>query len=126
MSAGKNHKLLAAGAHVAGFSLPLLQGGEASFENIAANGHALLAFFKVSCPVCQMTFPFLDRIHSPGKLSVYGISQNDARDTREFQRRFGIGMPALLDSGKAGYVVSNEFGISYVPTLFLVEKGLSV
>jgi peroxiredoxin len=120
MSIGKQHKLIAAGEQVAEFRLPLLEGGEATLRGIVANGPALLAFFKVNCPVCQMTLPFLDRLR-PGSLPVYTISQNNTRDTRQFNERFGIKLPTLLDSDKQGFPVSNAFGISYVPTLFLVE-----
>ena len=52
---------------------------------------------------------------------MYGISQNDAEDTREFNREYGVTFPTLLDS-EEGFEVSNAFGISSVPTLFLVER----
>jgi peroxiredoxin len=123
---GKQRKLLEAGARASAFRLPLLDGGERGIEEIVADGPALLAFFKVTCPVCQMTLPFLQRIQSSGKLPIYGVSQNSSRDTREFNRRFGITFPTLLDSSQAGYVVSNAFGISSVPTMFLVEVDRSI
>lgn len=122
MALGRQRKLLAAGATAPDFRLKRLEGGESSRSDIAADGPALLAFFKISCPVCQLTFPFLERLHAPGRLSVYGISQNDARDTADFKRRFGITFPLLLDPEDRRYPVSNEFGISTVPTLFLVES----
>jgi peroxiredoxin len=119
----QEHKLLEPGGHVADFHLPLLDGGEASLQDIVANGSALLAFFKINCPVCQLTFPHLERISSSSKLPVYGVSQNSASDTRDFNRRFGITFPTMLDSSQSGYPVSNAFGISHVPTLFLVGTG---
>jgi peroxiredoxin len=119
----KQHKLLEPGARVSDFRLPLLDGGEASLKDILANGSALLAFFKISCPVCQLTVPHLERISSSSKLAVYGVSQNSAADTRGFNRRLGITFPTMLDSSQSGYQVSNAFGISYVPTLFLVGTG---
>jgi peroxiredoxin len=122
MSIGKQHKLLAAGELASFFRLPLLEGGEATLRDIVANGPALLAFFKVSCPVCQMTLPFLDRLRL-GSLPVYTVSQNNTRDTRQFNERFGIRLPTLLDSDKEGFPVSNAFGISFVPTMFLIEAG---
>ena len=103
--------------------LKLLSGGDVSLREIAARGPALLAFFKISCPVCQLTFPFLERLHAAGTLAVYGISQNDARDTRDFNEDFGVTFPALLDDEDDGFPASNAFGISSVPTLFLVEPG---
>jgi peroxiredoxin len=82
----------------------------------------LLAFFKVTCPVCQFALPFLERLHAAGTLAIYGISQNDGEDTREFNREFGITFPMLCDTEESGFPVSDAFGISSVPTLFLVER----
>jgi len=121
MSHGRHHNLLQTGARVPDFTLPRLDGGEASLREITANGPALLAFFKVNCPVCQLTFPYLERLHSPERLPVYGISQNGPEDTRDFNRHLGITFPVLLDTQKSGFPVSNTFGISSVPTLFLIE-----
>ena len=123
MAAGKQPRLLDAGSPVPDLRLKLLSGGEATLREIAARGPALLAFFKISCPVCQLTFPFLERLHAAGTLAVYGISQNDARDTREFNEDFGVTFPILLDHEAGGFPASNAFGISSVPTLFLVEPG---
>lgn len=120
MTHGTGRKLLEKGAHVTDFTLQRLDGGQASLHEITAKGPALLAFFKVNCPVCQMAFPFLERIQSPEKLPVYGVSQNCAEDTRDFIRHFGITFPMLLDTEPRGFPVSNAFGISSVPTLFLV------
>jgi peroxiredoxin len=122
MAAGRQPKLLDAGSPVPDVGLKLLSGGKVTLREIAVRGPALLAFFKISCPVCQLTFPFLERLHAAGTLAVYGISQNDARDTREFNEDFGITFPALLDDQDSGFPASNAFGISSVPTLFLVER----
>ena len=122
MASGKPRHLLEPGTLSPGFRLPQLNGGEISLQEIAANGPALIAFFKISCPVCQLTFPFLERIHTPGKLPVYGISQNDAADTRGFAQRCGVNFPVLLDTKQSGFAISNAFGISNVPTMFLIER----
>jgi peroxiredoxin len=126
MAAHRQHKLLAAGTRAPDFRLARIEGGETSLSEIAARGPALLVFFKVSCPVCQMTLPFLDRIHSTGHLPIYGISQNDAPDTREFVSEFGVGFPMLLDSEDADFPASNAYGISSVPTSFLIERDGSL
>ena len=126
MAARKQPKLLDAGSLVPDVRLKLLSGGEIALREIAARGPALLAFFKISCPVCQLTFPFLERLHSTGTLTIYGISQNDARDTREFNEDFGITFPTLLDDEDSGFPASNAFGISSVPTLFLIAPDGSI
>ena len=138
MSQTRQRHLLKAGSSVSDFRLRLLDGGglsagadqlcgaEATLRDLIAKGPALLAFFKVSCPVCQLTLPFLERIRSSGRLPIFAVSQNDAEDTRTFQHRFSVALPTLLDSEKDGFPVSNAFGIASVPTLFLVEKDCSV
>ena len=118
-SAGRR-KLLENGSRAPDFRLELLDGGAVTLPEILAGGLALLAFFKISCPVCQLTFPFLERIHQAGALRIFGVSQNDAEDTRDFCREFGVTIPVLLDSEDAGFQASNEYGIVSVPTLFLV------
>lgn len=121
MAAHRNRELLAAGSRAPGFKLARLEGGEIGLGDLIAAGPVLLAFFKITCPVCQLTLPFLNRLHMPGRLSVYGISQNDAEDTEQFARMYRLSFPMLLDTEDAGYPASNAYGISSVPSLFLVE-----
>ena len=122
MAGGKHGKLLAPGSTAPDFRLPRLDGGTATLQEVIANGPAVIAFYKTTCPVCQFTFPFLERIHKAGTLPVYAVSQDDAEDTREFNREFGLTLPTLLDSGRSGYAVSEAFGISSVPSAFLIER----
>lgn len=110
-----------AGKHAPHFSLKALDGKEYSLDSLLARGPAVLAFFKISCPVCQFTFPFLQRIsgHFAGKgVSVVGISQDDARSTKEFNQEYGVTFITLLDG--PGYPASNAYGLTNVPTIFLV------
>jgi peroxiredoxin len=104
------------------FTLPLLAGGEASLTTLLAGGPVVLAFFKVSCPVCQLTFPYLERIHAAGTLRIYGVSQNSARDTLGFNAEYGITFPILLDP-ESRFPASNAYGLTNVPTLYLIESG---
>jgi peroxiredoxin len=120
---GKQHKnaMVEAGAHAPSFHLKTLDGQTISLDALQAKGAALLAFFKISCPVCQLAMPYLERLSASSSVKVIGISQDDAGDTREFNRRFGVTFPTLLDSSKEKYPASNAFGITNVPSLFLVE-----
>lgn len=113
-----------------GQSAPVFTLKDASGESYALpealkQGPVLLAFFKKSCPVCQFTFPFLERLHQGVKgakgVRVWGVSQDDAEGTRAFARAQGCTFPLLLD--EEGYPVSNEYGLSNVPTLFLVDPS---
>ena len=122
MAAFRQPKLISEGSRAPAFRLARLDGGEAALADLIANAPVLLVFFKITCPVCQLTLPFLDRLQTPGALSIYGISQNDPEDTRDFMRRFGVSFPMLLDREEDGFPASNAFGISSVPTLLLVER----
>ena len=124
MASSKHREILRSGAPAPDFRLPELANGEVSLREQLAHGPVLLAFFKVSCPVCQLTLPILERIASRRKdqsAAFFGISQDDAEDTHDFNRRFGVKFPTLLDSEESGFPVSNAYGISSVPTLFRVE-----
>jgi peroxiredoxin len=123
MAARGQHRLLETGSRAPEFRLELLVGRSITLAKLLAGGPVLLAFFKISCPVCQMTFPFLERIHAAGAARIFGISQNDAADTREFNEEFGVTFPTMLDSEDEGFPASNDYGISSVPTLFLIEPG---
>lgn len=125
----KQRKLLGADDRAPEFELQALGGGATSLKSILEGGPALLAFFKVSCPVCQLTFPFLERIHQgagQGQLQFIGISQDDTRSTRDYNRQYGVTFTTLLDEAGKSYQASNAFGISTVPSLFLIEPDGSI
>ena len=114
--------LVAAGAKAPPFRLSSLDGSARSLEDILAGGPALLAFFKISCPVCQLTAPYLERLSANNaRLQIIGISQDDAGATRGFANRFGLTFPTLLDSSEDNYPASNAYGITSVPTMFVIE-----
>ena len=126
MASARQHKLLPAGSPAPDFHLTRLDGGTVSLSGLLAGGPVLLAFFKVTCPVCQFTFPFLDRIHAAGTLPIYGVSQNCPEDTIAFAREFKLGLPMLRDPEADQFPASNAFGISSVPSLFLIETDGTV
>jgi peroxiredoxin len=123
---GHRSRLPEPGAVAPAFRLSLLGGGEASLQELASRGPFLLTFFKISCPVCQMTLPYLERLHAAGALPVYTVSQNDAADTEDFNRHFGLTLPALLDSEDEGFPASEAYGITNVPTTFLISRDSTV
>jgi peroxiredoxin len=125
---GPQMEAVSAGSRAPAFTLRDFEGKSHSLEQVLKKGPVLLAFFKGSCPTCQFTFPFLVRLHQGiedgNHVQVWGISQNGAGDTRAFARELGIRFPLLLDED--GYAVSNAYGITNVPTLFLVAPDGSV
>jgi cytochrome c biogenesis protein CcmG/thiol:disulfide interchange protein DsbE len=105
-------------------NLSFLDGRKFSLKEVLQRGPVAAAFFKVSCPVCQFAFPYLERIfkaygHS-GKFTLVGISQDSAADTKAFHREFGVTFPTLLDE-KGKYPASNAYGLTNVPTIFLIS-----
>ena len=106
------------------FTLPTTNGRNFSLQQALEKGPVIAAFFKVSCPVCQYALPFLERIYkSQGnkKVTVVGISQNEKRDTELFMKEYGITFPVLLDD-TSKYPVSNAYGLTNVPTTFLIAS----
>jgi peroxiredoxin len=103
------------------FELPTMDGDRRSLNGALAAGPVLLAFFKVGCPTCQYTFPFLERLHGRFKaqgVQIWGISQDGEQDTRKFAQTFGVTFPLLIDAKP--YKVSAEYRLKFVPSLFLV------
>jgi peroxiredoxin len=121
---GKRLATLPAGEPAPAISLKDTSGQTVSFEEALKKGPVVAAFFKVSCPTCQFTFPFLERMHetyADSNFTILGISQNDASDTREFSAEFGVKFPLLIDDEDT-YTASNEYGITNVPSIFLISQ----
>lgn len=115
--------MLAPGDPAPAIELPDLDGRRRTLADALKQGPVLVAFFKISCPVCRMTFPFLQRLADSAAAAAPGllaVSQDDAADTREFRQRTGVSMPTLIDTPRA-WPASNAYRITSVPSLFLVE-----
>jgi len=129
LGADKEMTHIVAGNVAPGFSLKALEGKEYSLEKLRQDGPVVAAFFKISCPVCQFTFPFLERLskrYGGDGVTFLGISQDDAGDTKDFAKEFGVTFPMLLDEKQNGYPVSNAYGLTNVPTIFLIETDGTV
>lgn len=118
---------IGSGKKAPNFELQDLDGKPASLQEALKRGPVVAAFFKVSCPVCQFTFPFLERLfqaYVSDRTTFWAISQDDARDTRDFCAEYGVTFPALLDND--GYPASNDYGITNVPTFYLIAPDGTV
>jgi peroxiredoxin len=115
---------LEAGVAAPDIRLPSLDGAQFSLDQARKRGPVVAAFFKVNCPVCQLAFPYLERLYkaynSAGKFTLVGVSQNDAADTKAFNREFGVTFPNLLDDPRK-YPASNAYGLTNVPSIFLIS-----
>jgi peroxiredoxin len=120
----KDMAALTAGTKAPEISLAGVDGKAFTLQSALKQGPVLAAFFKVSCPICQYAFPYLERLHKAygnQKITMVGISQNDRRDTAAFLKEYGVTFPTLLDDPK-GYAVSNAYGLTNVPTWFLIGQ----
>jgi peroxiredoxin len=108
------------------FGLRDAAGNQYSLAEESRKGPVVAAFFKISCPVCQFTFPFLERLfkmYGEKVATFLAISQDDALDTREFCQEYGVTFPALIDDER--FTVSNDYGLTNVPSIFLIgEDGI--
>jgi peroxiredoxin len=114
--------MLQPGVTAPDINLPDLDGAAWRLHDALQNGPVVLVFFKISCPTCQLTFPFLQRLvdSTNGGPSIVAISQDDVLDSREFHQRFGVSMSTLVDT-PPGYSASNAYRITVVPSIFVVE-----
>jgi peroxiredoxin len=116
---------LSAGTRAPEFTLTTVDGKQISLQEALRKGPVVLAFFKVSCPVCQYAFPFYQRIYKANRdagASFLGISQDNARDTKAFMKEFGVTFPVALDAAPE-YAVSQAYGLTNVPTLFYIDSS---
>src|SRR5690349_5717947 len=91
-------------------------------------GPVVLAFFKVSCPVCQYAFPYFERMyqaHQTEPVTFVGVSQDDPNSTNIFIKQYGVSFPVLLEDTRS-YAVSNAYGLTIVPTVFLINRDQEI
>ena len=74
----------------------------------------VLVFYKSTCPICQLSLPFVQQL----KTRVWGVSQDDLKESVGFAKHMGLGFPILVDDHP--YPVSSAYGLEYVPGFFIV------
>jgi peroxiredoxin len=111
------------GMEAPAFDLPLLGGGQFSLREALIASPIVLAFFKISCPICQYAFPLYERLakKTAGRIRVVGVSQDDQSSTRSFAKDCGVTFPIALDETKH-FPVSKAYGLTNVPTLFEIAQ----
>jgi peroxiredoxin len=113
---------LTAGTAAPDFTLRTMDGAQFSLQKALTRGPVVAAFFKISCPVCQYAFPFLERIykaHGGPKITIVGVSQNEKKETAAFMKEYGVTFPVLLDDTER-YPASNAYGLTNVPSIFWI------
>jgi peroxiredoxin len=115
---------LEAGVVAPNFTLPTVDRKNVSLAEALKKGPVVLAFFKISCPVCQYAFPFFERLYQANRaahVTVLGVSQDDSKKTKEFMNEYGVTFPVTIDDESRHYPVSSAYGLTNVPTLFLIS-----
>lgn len=106
------------------FSLPGDDGKTHAFPTANAGKGTLIFFFKTECPTCQLTMPFVERLFQRlrgGPIGFVAVGQNDEAELDPFRKRFGLSFPVAMES--APWQASNAYGITNVPSFFLVDAA---
>jgi peroxiredoxin len=110
------------------FELKDADGRAYRLSGALARGPVALVFYKSSCPTCQFTFPYIQKIFEQANTNagwtLWAISEDDPDETREFIRQHGLAFEVLIDEHP--YEVSAAYGLQFVPALFLVEPDLKI
>ena len=82
------------------------------------DGPIVLAFFKTTCPVCQMVAPAVQAL-ADGGARIVAIGQDPPGTLAGYAKRYGQEVPTV--SEPPPYRVADAYRITSVPTLFLVD-----
>jgi peroxiredoxin len=110
------------GASAPSIDLPDAVTGE-SVADPWRHGPVVLAFFKTTCPVCQMAAPKVQALADAG-LRVVAVGEDPAPAIQSYNDRYGQRITTL--SEPSPYPASDAYGIDTVPTLFLVDEDGTV
>jgi peroxiredoxin len=101
------------------FTLPSTAGKQVDLKATASSQQlTVLAFFKVSCPVCQFAFPYLERLYrNYPSVPLWGVSQDDKDATDAFARMYGTTFAMVLDEALQATV---HYDLTNVPTIFAI------
>jgi peroxiredoxin len=119
---------LSIGSRAPDFELKDVNGRLHKLSEAPGRGPVVLAFYKTSCPTCQFTFPYIEKIFAQvgqnAGWTLWGISQDDEPETQRFADRYGITFVQLIDDYP--YPVSAAYGLEFVPAIFIVQPDGSL
>jgi len=127
MSSPTPHDFPAPGSKAPGTTFVDPKGKTFTTRDVLADARGLpvlFAFFKVNCPTCQLSWPYVQRLHTlyGGKaVHVAGVCQNPAADGVGYYAAFGAATFDLLVDPEPRFDASNAFGVETVPHLVLVS-----
>src|SRR5262249_44355282 len=83
------------------FTLRTVANDESQLSRALQHGPVVLAFYKASCPTCQLTFTYHQKIYSEAgrssKAKIWAISRDEPSETRAFIDQYGLGFDVLVD-----------------------------
>lgn len=108
-------KFIKPGDVVDPFTLPEVDGGEVSLNELLARGPVVLIFFRFAgCPACNLALPTYRDHLFPGVIergaSLVAISPQVPQRLREIKERHHLGFPVASDTGNA---LGRSFGIVF-------------
>jgi peroxiredoxin len=106
------------GAGAPSIDLPDAATGESVADPWQA-GPVVLAFFKVTCPVCQMAAPKVQALAEAG-VRVVAVGEDPPAEIEAYADRYGQKVTNLTET--APYPASDAYGVDIVPTLFLIDQ----
>ncbi len=85
------------------------------------DGYKLIVFYKVTCPTCQLTLPFIEKLHQfyGDRVKILGIIQDPPDKAKEFMQKYGLTFPQLIDA--PDYPTSIDYDVQVVPTYYLID-----
>ena len=108
--------MLEVGDPAPAISLPDAASGE-QVRDPWRDGPVVLAFFKTTCPVCQMAAPKVQAL-ADGGARVIAIGEDPPPKLASYSDTYGQKVPTLTEADP--YEVSDAYGLETVPTLVLV------
>ena len=119
---------LSVGGNAPDFELNDVHGQSYRLSEALAQGRVALVFYKASCPTCQFTFPYIQKIFEKGGLregfTLWAVSEDDADETKDFVQQYGLTFDVLID--EYPYPVSAAFGMEFVPGIFLIQADATI
>jgi peroxiredoxin len=107
------------------FSLPRLANGK---EQLYSNDDrlTLLVFYKFSCPTCQLTLPYINKIYEAygNDVRFFAIAQDNSEKTEQFVEDYRLSLPVILD--ETPYPVSRQYQLVSVPSIFLINPDHTI
>jgi len=84
-------------------------------------GYRFLIFYKVTCPTCQLTLPFIEKLYRwyGDKIHIFGVIQDPEDKAKEFMKNYGLTFPQLIDA--PDYPTSIKYDVQVVPTYYLID-----